>query len=789
MSWMPWIDCFGLSRRGRRGRLFTAIGTGLLVVMVSGVGAAGQSLEVVPDADTVVTFTGLEGGPFQADLPAAWTLEVGDNRASTGSAAGLDFSVFSSESWLIVTPASGVLSEVVGPGRPVQVEAMLDLSAARALPAGVYSASIKFTNLTAGSGDTTRLVILSVTPASFSVSPAFVNAAATLNGADPSPVTVTLTGSGRRALDYELSWAQRSWFTVDAVGGTVPAGGSDSFAVRFNLFGLSQGVYTSNVTIKNTTNGAGSRELPITLVVYPAAAGVVMLSPSADIEVRGRAEGVPTSLQVSTLSNTSDEAVPWSAVASEEWVSVTPSAGELAASDGVSGGADAQAVEIRLNAARNDLPAGSHTATVTFKQTNVNAVTGDMAGVAFGTRVVRVIADPVLTVSVPLEGGQVTASPSGAVILEETQSDLVFGFGDVVTLTVVLEDGFQFDGWVADFELEAELENPLVVTMDRSKSVGAVTVPIPRTLTLSTSGDGTGTVAASPTGSFIDNALVSRYNNGAEVEITATPDAGSAFGGWAGNVPEGMETANPLAVVMDRERTITARFVPGVTLTVEVVGEGEGEVTVEPDLETYAAGAVITLTAAPGEGSVFAGWGGDGEGSEPTLTLTLSEDAVVEAAFAIEGGDDEAPPDDDGTPPDDDENPNVATLTVDIEGDGVVTPGGGEYALGARVTLIATPGIGSSFTGWEEDATGTDLTTTITMDGDRTVRAVFELSEEPATQPEPTVPGGAGQLCGAMGLLGMPMLLLGFATLTRFRGSGGHHLRRARSGEDSGVRP
>ena len=76
-------------------------------------------------------------------------------------------------------------------------------------------------------------------------------------------------------------------------------------------------------------------------------------------------------------------------------------------------------------------------------------------------------------------------------------------------------------------------------------------------------------------------------------------------------------------------------------------------------------------------------------------------------------------------------------------GDGTVTsnPGGisapadcdGTYSLGTTVTLTAAAAPGSRFIGWGGDATGTTNPITVTLDSDKSVRAVFEL-----TTPIPT---------------------------------------------------
>ena len=52
--------------------------------------------------------------------------------------------------------------------------------------------------------------------------------------------------------------------------------------------------------------------------------------------------------------------------------------------------------------------------------------------------------------------------------------------------------------------------------------------------------------------------------------------------------------------------------------------------------------------------------------------------------------------------------------------------GTGEYDQGTTATLTATPNPGYRFTGWTDDASGTDNPLTITMDADKTVGASFE---------------------------------------------------------------
>ncbi len=76
----------------------------------------------------------------------------------------------------------------------------------------------------------------------------------------------------------------------------------------------------------------------------------------------------------------------------------------------------------------------------------------------------------------------------------------------------------------------------------------------------------------------------------------------------------------------------------------------------------------------------------------------------------------------------------VLTLTIDGEGTVAREPQQDEYEEGTTVTLTATAADGWEFVRWTGDATGTGRNTTVTMDGNKTVTAVFrEIDEEIVT--------------------------------------------------------
>jgi len=702
--------------------------------------ARAQSLEVTPDEATVFSFSGFEGGPFLAETGTTWTLDDADT-------AGLDFVVQSDQRWLRVTPTDGTLPGSLVANRTRLVTATIDSNESERLAPGLYAATVTFSNVTNEVGNTTRTVRLRVAPGSFSVTPSFINASTTPSGGNPAPAVVTLRANGPLDLNYRVDWVARSWFNVDKLGGTVVGAGTDTFTISFNTFGLAAGSYSAQITIDNTTNGAGSRQLPLNLVLQSSGASVVILRPDADLVVHGPVGGIPVATQTSTLTNNSDSPVTWNADISEDWISVSPSGGQLAASNGVSGGADEIAIDVRVNAAVNDLKAGSHAATVSLK--NVTTTTN---ATNIGTRVVFVVADPVLRVSAPSAGGSILVSPSGAQVAGGTSRDLVFPFGEVVTLTATAEAGHSFQGWAADFHLDSALENPLVVTLDESRNVSALFAPILQKLTLSRQGQGTGTIQTSPTANIIDNDAVFRYDYGTQVTLQADADSGSVFVRWEGNVPAGAETDNPLTRTLDRDLTVSARFERLVSLTVDVTGGGQVEL--DPETEDYLSGTTVTLRAIADDGFTFFGWSGGASGAGSPLALTLNEDTVVEALFVEDTGG--------GT--------DGFALTIEIQGDGSVTPDGGTFAAGEMVTLIATPDVGASFVGWEQDASGSALTARVTMNGARNVRAVFTTAPTDGGSGRPNPPP-FGALCGATGLFDLAVGFLGFAALRGSRGS------------------
>ena len=123
----------------------------------------------------------------------------------------------------------------------------------------------------------------------------------------------------------------------------------------------------------------------------------------------------------------------------------------------------------------------------------------------------------------------------------------------------------------------------------------------------------------------------------------------------------------------------------------------------------YYEGETVTLLAQTLPTLTFSNWSGDLTGTANPSTITINANKNITANFAP-----------------------VATykLNTAINGVGGITlsPAGGEYAQGTVVTATANPILGSTFTGWSGDLTGSTNPTTVTMNAVKNITASFTSS-------------------------------------------------------------
>jgi hypothetical protein len=309
--------------------------------------------------------------------------------------------------------------------------------------------------------------------------------------------------------------------------------------------------------------------------------------------------------------------------------------------------------------------------------------------------------------------GTVTSSPGG--INCGTACSATYGTNSAVTLTASPGPGYMFTGWGGDCSGTALTCN---LTMSASRNVVATFAPV--SYTLSVSKTGSGTVTSDVVGIVCGVICSANYAGGTVVTLTATPNASNLFTGWAGGGCSGTGTC---VVTMNGATNVTATFAPARLLTVTKAGTGAGSVTSGPATTINCGtacsgqmveGSTVTLTAAAASGSVFTGWSGDCAGASPTCVVTMSGQRNVTANFellrplsVVRAG------------------AGSGTVTSNVGGINCGTTCNVQVAHNTVVTLTATVGANSTFTGWSGGGCSGTGTCVVTMDASKSVTATF----------------------------------------------------------------
>jgi uncharacterized repeat protein (TIGR02543 family) len=194
------------------------------------------------------------------------------------------------------------------------------------------------------------------------------------------------------------------------------------------------------------------------------------------------------------------------------------------------------------------------------------------------------------------------------------------------------------------------------------------------------------------------------YNNGATVELTATPATGYHFLNWNG---DSSATARTLAVTMDGDKNITANFaVNTYKLTIIAVN---GTVTENTNKATHDYNTTVELTATPEAGYHFVDWSGDLSGTTNPATITMDRDKAVTANFAV----------------------NIYTITAKAGANGSISPSGAvSVAYGADQTFAIMPAPGYRIADVLADGSSVGAVTSYTFTdviADHTIEASFAV--------------------------------------------------------------
>ena len=155
-----------------------------------------------------------------------------------------------------------------------------------------------------------------------------------------------------------------------------------------------------------------------------------------------------------------------------------------------------------------------------------------------------------------LEDGEGTAEASAPLHTEG------YGLGESIVLEATPDPGWAFSHWLDNTTGNViSYRSPYGVKAKETNSYTAVFRAL-NTLTLTTVGQGHV--------HRMTNSLI--YEEDASVTLTPVPSPGWKFTGWTGDVSG---TDNPLQVVMDAPKAVTATFAPGLDVCVDINDDGD----------------------------------------------------------------------------------------------------------------------------------------------------------------------------------------------------------------------
>jgi len=167
------------------------------------------------------------------------------------------------------------------------------------------------------------------------------------------------------------------------------------------------------------------------------------------------------------------------------------------------------------------------------------------------------------------------------------------------------------------------------------------------------------------------------------------------------NVEEGKTDTNIAAVPKKVETVTTDSSFKTHSLTVIAVG---GSIMKSPEQDSYNHGDTVTLKAVPKIGYNFKNWSDDLSGNTNPATVTMETDRKVTANFA----------------------PMTYSLTVSATNGSIKkSPDRMSFNHGDTVTLEAVPKNGYSFKKWTGSLAGNTNPTSLVIEADKTVAAIF----------------------------------------------------------------
>ncbi|MYL49365.1 tetratricopeptide repeat protein [Halobacillus litoralis] len=315
--------------------------------------------------------------------------------------------------------------------------------------------------------------------------------------------------------------------------------------------------------------------------------------------------------------------------------------------------------------------------------------------------------------------------------------------GDDIQLQAVGEPGWTFVQWAGDLEGN---QSTIQHTIEGNLNVTAIFETSLHTLNLTIEGEG----------EVFRDSLTNTYPHGETISLRARPASGWTFEGWEGDVTA--STTNT-TLTFDEDKQLRAVFVEKDQEDEEQEDEGEGEEEeIEEEKETteyrlnvgksgkgtikqsqsgsrFEDGTLVTLTATPSNGYKFVGWRGDVNHSSRTVTIKMNSHYSVKAVFQ-EIAPEPAPEPDPEPEPQPEPEPELYTLSTSTDGQGYIRVSKQTVSAGESISIQAIPAEGWTFVRWKRDGSGSSASTSITMNRNKQVTAVFEQVKESTSEEE-----------------------------------------------------
>jgi uncharacterized protein (TIGR03437 family) len=224
----------------------------------------------------------------------------------------------------------------------LQVSSWATSAISAVLPASLTGLLTIQVNATTG---TDAITIMAAAPGpALAATPSSLQFAYTAGGAVPAAQTIQISNSGSGTLTWTVTSSQ-SWLSVSAAAGTAPS----NLTASVSPAALSAGTYTAAVQI--TGSGASNSPLSVAVTLTVTAAAMSLAVTPQALSFTYTVNGTAPASQNVSIAIGGSVALPWSAVSSVFWASVSPASGSASAT-----------LSVSVNAA--NLAAGSYTGTL-----------------------------------------------------------------------------------------------------------------------------------------------------------------------------------------------------------------------------------------------------------------------------------------------------------------------------------------------------------------------------------------------------------------------------------------